>query len=82
MTDETPDPLLLRMMELKADIELLRYAVSFLCVAALPPAALDRLIEGLSTPVVADTPEATEAMYKAVDRFIDKLEKGRPVTKD
>ena len=82
MSDDIPTSLEPILLDLKAEVELLRYVVSFLCAATVPRDALDRLIEALQTPVAAESPEATKVMYKAIDRFVDKLEKGRPRPED
>ena len=82
MADEIPKSLVPILERQEAKIELLQHVVVFLCTTVVPPSALSRYIERLTFPVAADTPEATKAMYEAIDRFVDVLEKNRSVLKD
>ncbi len=89
MDEKIPTSLEPILVNMKAEIELLQYVTISLCISTLPPVALDRLIERLDTPIVADWPEAdqggmeaaelTEVMHNAIGHFIHKLEKSRPV---
>ena len=78
MSDDIPASLEPILLDLRADVELLRHVVSFLCATTVPRDALALFTEGLQTPVVAETPEATKVMYHAVDKFLCKLEKDLP----
>ena len=92
MTDEIPTSLEPILVNMKAQIELLQDVTISLCISTLSAVALDRLIERLDTPIVADGPEAdqggmkavelTGAIHNAISSFIHKLEEHRPRSED